>query len=126
MNRLTWEWFFLLAMGGALGVTYLITGRWPWELAMGGLASHSTRKVIAVEEDKQTVSRVFARSPYFKIVDDSRVVEVVRNPYVDAVPAGPPAAQLVASYGPSVVVTRAIGRLARKELQDRGIKIEIQ
>jgi len=87
--------------------------------------STGQRKVIAVEEDKETVSRVFARAPYFKVVEDDRVLEVVRNPYIEAVPAGPSAARLVASYHPDVVVTGSIGNLARRELESRGIRVEI-
>jgi len=30
-NRLTWEWFFLGAIGIALLITYLITGEPPWK-----------------------------------------------------------------------------------------------
>jgi len=88
--------------------------------------STGQRKVIAVEEDKETVSGVFARAPYFKVVEDGRVIEVVRNPYREAGGgAGPSAARFVASYHPDVVVAGSIGNLARRELESRGIRVEI-
>jgi len=93
------------------------------DLLLGRGSSSSSRRVIAVEEDKETVSRVFARAPYFKIVEDGRVVGVVRNPYVGAVPAGPPAARFVARYRPSEVVAGSIGPLARRELEKLGIRV---
>jgi len=121
------EW--TLVMLGMIGIALL--GAWAYlELTKPTSPSPSrgggTRTVIAVEEDKETVSRVFARAPYFKVVEDGRVVEVVRNPYVNAVPAGPPAAKLVASYSPDVVVAGSVGPLARKELEDRGIRVELR
>lgn len=119
------EW--QLIMAGAVGLGLL--GIWAYlQFTAPGSPSSSgyRRKVIAVEEDKETVARVFARAPYFKVVEDDRVVEVVRNPYVEAVPAGPPAARLVAGYRPELVVAGSIGTLARKELEDRGVRVELR
>lgn len=119
------QWQILMA--GAVGLGLL--GIWAYlqfTVPAGSSSSGYRRKVIAVEEDRETVSRVFARAAYFKVVEDSRVIDVVKNPYVEALPAGPPAARLVAGYRPEVVVTGSIGPLARKELEDRGIRIEIR
>lgn len=78
--------------------------------------------MVAVLEDGETISPTFARSPYFKVVEDGETVRVVENPYMDAVPAGPPAAELVAGFNPEVVVAGAFGGNALSVLRSKGIR----
>ena len=124
-NRLTWEWFFLGAIAAALLVTSLITGKPPWEWASGGGSPGSkpgSRCVVAVEEDRVTISPVFARAPIFLLIENGKVVQAVRNPYRTQTPAGGPAAELVAGWRPSHVVAGDFGPVAEKFLRDRGIQ----
>ncbi|MCD6325804.1 NifB/NifX family molybdenum-iron cluster-binding protein [Candidatus Bathyarchaeota archaeon] len=80
------------------------------------------RVVYALSEDKESISPLFARAKYFKIVEDGRVVDVIPNPYVEAVPAGPEAVKLIAKYNPDRVVAGNFGPIASEELRKRGIE----
>lgn len=82
----------------------------------------SGRYVVAVSEDKETISPVFARAPFFLVFENSRKVAEVANPYVEAVPAGPPAVELVSTYHPEYVVAGSFGAIASNALSDRGIQ----
>jgi len=84
--------------------------------------SAGQRKVIAVEEDKETVSRVFARCWYFKVVEDGRTVEIVENPYREVSPAGIPAAEFVKSLGAQQVVAGSFGANAERKLRELGVE----
>lgn len=80
---------------------------------------------MAVERDGETVSRVFARAPYFKVLEDGREIELVPNPYVNDFPAGPKAVELVARYEPDVVEAGGFGAISRRLLEERAIKIKV-
>ncbi|RLJ01969.1 MAG: hypothetical protein DRP11_03620 [Candidatus Aenigmatarchaeota archaeon] len=83
------------------------------------------RVVVALSEDRRSVSPVFARAPYYAVVEDGRVIEVVENPHTHAMPAGPKAAEFVARYSPDEVVAGSFGPIAEAELSSRGIKTRV-
>lgn len=110
------NYLLLGLLAGGLGIGVLLSKR------RSSPQGSSTRVVYAVEEDKETISSTFARAPFFKVVEDGEVVDIVENPHKDSVPAGPPAAELVASLGASRVVAGSFGRVAEGELRSRGIE----
>ncbi len=81
-----------------------------------------TRRIVAVREDGETLSPVFARAPKFRVEENGRLVEVVSNPYREALPAGPPVADLMSRLGADIVIAGSFGEVAKEELRKRGIR----
>ncbi|MHC1572166.1 MAG: NifB/NifX family molybdenum-iron cluster-binding protein, partial [Methanosarcinales archaeon] len=73
----------------------------------------------ALEEDKETISKVFARAPYFRIGN-----RIVKNPHKDEAPAGIKAAEFIASFEVDKVVAGSFGPNALRRLNELGIKAE--
>ena len=81
------------------------------------------KAVVAVEADGETISKTFARSPMFLVTVDGKKVKTIKNLYTEAMPAGPPAAELVAKENPDMVVCQNFGPVAEEVLRKKGIKI---
>jgi len=79
------------------------------------------RVIYAVSEDKESISPVFARAKFFKVVEDGKVIDIIPNPYVESVPAGPEAVDLISKFNPDRVVAGRFGPVASEELRKRGI-----
>lgn len=83
-----------------------------------------SKYVVAVLEDKKTISHVFARAPYFMIIENESIIKEVINPYVSyGGGAGPKAVEFISQYNPSYVVAGSFGGYAKSELKKRGISV---
>jgi len=98
-------------------------------LIIGGLLVYPTliakpgsRYIVATREDKNTISPTFARAPYFILIEDGKILEEIKNPYTEALPAGPPVVDLVASRNVDEVVAGSFGRTVIEDLNKKGIK----
>ena len=80
--------------------------------------------IYPIDSDKQTISPVFSRAPYFAIVVDGELQKIVANPYKDYPGA---ASRYIVSYlaqfHPHDVVVRDIGRNAEIMLRGLGINV---
>lgn len=84
--------------------------------------STGSKYAAAVSEDKATISPVFARAPYFLIIENGNITQEIANPYVSTGGgAGPQAVELISQYGPTYVVAGSFGAYAESELRKRGI-----
>lgn len=86
------------------------------------IAKPGSRYIVATKEDRNTVSSTFARAAYFVLVEDGKVLEEIKNPYTEALPAGPPAVELATSRNVDEVVAGSFGRPTLEDLHKRGIK----
>jgi len=122
-NRLTWQLVMtgmILAVIGAIEIIQWI--RKPKSSSPSSKASTSSGKICyALAEDKSTISPTFARAFYFKIDD-----KIYPNPYREAVPAGPQAAEYVASLGAKTVVAGGFGPNASRRLKELGVTPRIE
>ena len=84
------------------------------------LESHARSKQEQSNEDKKSISPTFARAAYFKIGD-----RIYENPFRESVPAGPQAAEYVASLGAKTVVAGGFGPNASKRLRELGVTPKI-
>lgn len=102
-----------------LGVPIIIPGLllYPTLIAKPG-----SRYIVATKEDKNTVSPTFARAAYFVLVEDGKVLEKIKNPYIEVLPAGPPAVEFAMSRNVDEVVAGSFGKPALEDLNKRGIK----
>jgi len=122
-SRLTWQLIMtgmILAVIGAIEIIQWI--RKPRSSSPSSKASTSSGKICyALAEDKSTISPTFARAFYFKIDD-----KIYPNPYREAVPAGPQAAEYVASLGAKTVVAGGFGPNASRRLKELGVTPKIE
>jgi len=81
------------------------------------------KTITAVETDGKTISKTFARADCFIVKVDGEKIKTIKNPYTEAVPAGPPAAELVANENPDTVVSQNFGRIAETALREKGITL---
>ena len=120
-NRLTWQLIMtgmILAAIGAIEVILWIKKK----PAGSSLSSPSStgETCYALAEDKKSISPTFARAAYFKIGD-----RIYENPFRESVPAGPQAAEYVASLGAKTVVAGGFGPNASKRLRELGVTPKI-
>lgn len=83
------------------------------------------RVMIAADENKRDVCIVFARAPYFAVVDtQEETMTFVENPAVAAQSgAGVQAAQFVADAGVDALITVRCGQNAAQVLQEADVAI---
>jgi len=81
------------------------------------------KTITAVETDGQTISKTFARADCFIVKVDGEKIKTIKNPYKEAVPAGPPVAELVANENPDTVISQNFGGIAEAALREKGINL---
>ena len=118
-NRLTWQVVMTAMILAAIGVTDLIL----WMKRKPKPSSSTTmggKVCYALAEDKKSISPTFARAFYFKIDG-----EIYENPFRESIPAGPQAAEYVASLGAKTVVAGGFGPNASRRLRELGVTPKI-
>ena len=121
-NRLTWQLVMTGMILATIGAIELILWvRKPKSSPSLSSSPASSGKICyALAEDKKSISPTFARAFYFKIDD-----KIYENPYREAIPAGPPAADYVASLGAKTVVAGGFGPNASGRLRELGVTPKI-